>query len=178
MLRDTQAPVLITQQALLAQLPPFDGRVLCLDRDAASIAAQATTNPACRTTAENLAYVIYTSGSTGTPKGVLLPHATLVNLIAWHGPGASGGRVAQFSSISFDVSMQEILYALLFGSALIVVDRRYTAAAGEVRGLHPRQRDYRPVHPEHRAAATWRTLRFRASVPCEHSPMCIRPGRR
>ncbi len=48
MLSDTHAPVLVTQQALLAQLPPFDGHVLCLDRDATTIAAQPDTNPPCQ----------------------------------------------------------------------------------------------------------------------------------
>ncbi len=68
-------------------------------------------------------YAIYTSGSTGTPKGVTLPQATLVNLMTWHRPSAAAGRVAQFTSISFDVSLQEILHALLSGGTLVVVDR-------------------------------------------------------
>src|SRR5262249_26234993 len=68
----------------------------------------------------NLAYVIYTSGSTGEPKGILLTQHTLVNLMAWQ--AAPGERVAQFTSISFDVSLQEILCALLSGKSLFVVD--------------------------------------------------------
>jgi amino acid adenylation domain-containing protein len=122
MLKDTQAPVLLTQHALLGQLPHYASHLLCLDREWPQIAAQLTTDPPCRTTAESLAYVIYTSGSTGEPKAILLPQATLVTLMAWHRQGASGGRVAQFTSISFDVSLQEIWHALLFGKTLIVVD--------------------------------------------------------
>ncbi len=47
MLTDTQAPVLVTQQALLTQLPPFGGHVLCLDRDARD-RGQPDTNVPCR----------------------------------------------------------------------------------------------------------------------------------
>ena len=82
---DTHASVLVTQRALLAQLPPFAGHLLCLDRDATLIAAQPDTDLRCRTTAESLAYVIYTSGSTGTPKGVAIPHRAVVNLLHQHG---------------------------------------------------------------------------------------------
>ena len=86
MLEDTHAPVLVTQQALLAQLPPFDGHVLCLDRgrDDASRRSR-TPTPPCWTTAESLAYVIYTSGSTGTPKGVADPTPRRRQLPAQHG---------------------------------------------------------------------------------------------
>ncbi|MDH3412429.1 MAG: amino acid adenylation domain-containing protein, partial [Gammaproteobacteria bacterium] len=122
MLEDTQAPVLLTEQGLLGQLPSYAGSILCLDRDSETIAAQPGSDPPCRTTAENLAYVIYTSGSTGEPKGIVLPQATLVNLMAWHGQSASVGRVAQFASISFDVSLQETLHALLCGKTLIIID--------------------------------------------------------
>ena len=47
MLEDTRAPVLLTQERLLGQLPPHAGRTLCLDRDWPTMAAaQPTTNPA------------------------------------------------------------------------------------------------------------------------------------
>ncbi|MFD9605198.1 amino acid adenylation domain-containing protein, partial [Streptomyces sp. NPDC059970] len=69
------------------------------------------------------AYVIYTSGSTGRPKAVVMPAAGLLNLLAWH-HGAIGGepgtRTAQFTAISFDVSVQEMLSALLYGKTLVV----------------------------------------------------------
>ncbi|MFJ6619998.1 amino acid adenylation domain-containing protein [Kitasatospora sp. NPDC091335] len=69
------------------------------------------------------AYVIYTSGSTGRPKGVTMPAGALLNLLDWHDrelPGGPGTRVAQFTAVSFDVSVQEMLSALLAGKTLVV----------------------------------------------------------
>ncbi|QQM38155.1 non-ribosomal peptide synthetase [Streptomyces liliifuscus] len=69
------------------------------------------------------AYLIYTSGSTGRPKGVVMSCGALVNLLSWHAsviPTEAGSRVAQFTAISFDVSAQEILSALLDGKTLVV----------------------------------------------------------
>src|SRR5262249_12596842 len=69
------------------------------------------------------AYVIYTSGSTGAPKGVVMTAGGLTNLLDWHRsviPGGVGRRVAQFTSLSFDVSAQEILSALTSGKTLVI----------------------------------------------------------
>ena len=64
----------------------------------------------------DLAYVIYTSGSTGVPKGVAVPHAGIVNRLAWmqsaYGLGA-GDRVLQKTPVSFDVSVWELFWPLL-----------------------------------------------------------------
>ncbi|KGI78497.1 hypothetical protein LF63_0103185 [Oleiagrimonas soli] len=52
-----------------------------------------------------------------------MPHAALVNLMAWHHatvPGTPGTIVAQFTAISFDVSAQEILSALTAGKTLAI----------------------------------------------------------
>ncbi|MGW8720896.1 amino acid adenylation domain-containing protein [Streptomyces althioticus] len=70
------------------------------------------------------AYVIYTSGSTGRPKGIVMPHGALANLLDWHEravPAPPGTVVAQFTAVGFDVSVQEILSALLTGKTLAVV---------------------------------------------------------
>jgi len=122
MLADTQAPVLLSQQRLLDDLPAYAGRTLCLDRDWVSIAAQPDTNPPPSATADNLAYVIYTSGSTGRPKGVMVEHHSVVNYLRWIGdafPLAGNDRVLQKTPISFDASIEEIFLPLTCGAVLV-----------------------------------------------------------
>ncbi|MGQ4491199.1 amino acid adenylation domain-containing protein, partial [Streptomyces sp. SAS_281] len=80
-------------------------------------------DPGVRADPRHPAYVIYTSGSTGRPKAVVMPAAGLLNLLAWHHRavgGEPGTRTAQFTAISFDVSVQEMLSALLYGKTLVV----------------------------------------------------------
>ncbi|MGW4690256.1 amino acid adenylation domain-containing protein, partial [Streptomyces sp. NPDC004244] len=86
-------------------------------------AEQPEHDPAVVVDGRHPAYVIYTSGSTGRPKAVVMPAAGLLNLLAWHHRavgGEPGTRTAQFTAISFDVSVQEILSALLYGKTLVV----------------------------------------------------------
>lgn len=69
------------------------------------------------------AYIIYTSGSTGRPKGAVLPHQTIINLIQWQTSVADKmpKKIAQFANLNFDVSLQEIFFALLNGHELHLV---------------------------------------------------------
>ncbi|KAF9995974.1 hypothetical protein BGZ79_010306, partial [Entomortierella chlamydospora] len=75
-------------------------------------------------TSRHLAYIIYTSGSTGKPKGVMCEHQGLVNLVSTRpsvlGVG-SGSRVLQFSSLSFDASIDWIFSTLCFGGSLYII---------------------------------------------------------
>ncbi|MET9617094.1 non-ribosomal peptide synthase/polyketide synthase [Kitasatospora indigofera] len=91
--------------------------------DVTPVTEQPEHDPAVPVDARHPAYVIYTSGSTGRPKAVVMPAAGLLNLLEWH-HGAVGGepgtRTAQFTAISFDVSVQETLSALLYGKTLVV----------------------------------------------------------
>ena len=108
--------------------------VLVLD-DADTVAALAgsvATDPGAegrlsRLTADTPAYVIYTSGSTGRPKGVVVTGRVLMNLMAWYAAEVSAdpaARVAQFSAIGFDMSVYEILSALLNGKTLVIPDEQ------------------------------------------------------
>jgi amino acid adenylation domain-containing protein/non-ribosomal peptide synthase protein (TIGR01720 family) len=69
------------------------------------------------------AYVIYTSGSTGAPKGVVVSHIGLASFAAAEADRyavASGDRVLQYSSPSFDASILELCMSLPAGAALVV----------------------------------------------------------
>lgn len=76
----------------------------------------------------HLMYCIYTSGSTGKPKGVLVEHRGVVNLICSQKKEfgvTEDERILQFSSISFDASVEQIWLALLSGAGLVVVNKAY-----------------------------------------------------
>ncbi|MGW5904913.1 amino acid adenylation domain-containing protein [Streptomyces althioticus] len=131
MLDDARPTCVLTTRDLAGSLPPGPaGPPLVVD--APATAARLDSRPADDLTdAERTgpldpahpAYVIYTSGSTGRPKGVTMPVRALANLLDWHErtlPGGPGTRVAQFTAVSFDVSVQEILSALLAGKTLVV----------------------------------------------------------
>ncbi|MFE7044770.1 amino acid adenylation domain-containing protein, partial [Streptomyces atratus] len=131
MLADARPALLLTDTNTLAVLPG-EGAVetLVLDEDEtlADLADRPDTDPvdSDRTIAlspAHPAYVIYTSGSTGRPKGVVMPSGALANLLTWHEsavPGETGARVAQFTAIGFDVSVQELLSTLIAGKCLVV----------------------------------------------------------
>jgi non-ribosomal peptide synthetase component F len=121
MLADAQVRVLLTQEQLLARLPAHEAQVVCLDRDWQEIGQQSEQNPQSDATADNLAYIIYTSGSTGTPKGVLVQHQGISNLSKAQAHVFNlrpDNRILQFSSLSFDASVFEMVMGLLTGAVL------------------------------------------------------------
>ncbi|MEE4592678.1 amino acid adenylation domain-containing protein [Streptomyces sp. DSM 41524] len=131
MLEDAHPALVLTTRELAEALPEaLAGRTFVTDdRHAAeALAAYPATDVTDDERARPLdpahpAYLIYTSGSTGRPKGVVMPAGALANLLDWHQaqlPGGPGTRVAQFTAVSFDVSVQEILSALLHGKTLVV----------------------------------------------------------
>ncbi len=79
--------------------------------------------PGSSPTPENLAYIIHTSGSTGQPKGVGVSHAALVHLAEarmGHDPIGAGDRVLASLSVSFDVSVGQLVTPLLKGATVVV----------------------------------------------------------
>jgi non-ribosomal peptide synthetase component F len=141
MLADAGAPVLVTQQGLLARLPvpaagatqpgatqsgiaPPAASVVRLDADWPQIARRPATAPEVRLDPRNPAYVIYTSGSTGTPKAVAVEHASLANKAVTLGKQFGIGRsdrIALLSSSAFDPSIEQMAMPLVYGAAIVVV---------------------------------------------------------
>ncbi|MFD5141182.1 amino acid adenylation domain-containing protein [Streptomyces sp. NPDC058378] len=75
------------------------------------------------------AYVIYTSGSTGRPKGVVVPHSSVVTLLARTRPDMDFGPDdvwVQFHSYSFDFAVWELWGALAHGGELLVPEYALT----------------------------------------------------
>jgi amino acid adenylation domain-containing protein len=143
MLSDAQAPVLITQAELLADLTDHAAQVVCIDRDWPTIAQQPTSQPASAASADTLAYCIYTSGSTGQPKGTLLAHRGLCNLATFqreHFALAAGKRVLQFSALSFDAAVWETAMALGSGATLVLAPAERLAAGAGVLNVLQQQR--------------------------------------
>jgi len=120
-LADTQVSLLLTSGTLVNTLPDCSARVVCLDQDWEAISQQSQDAPSSSATADHLAYVIYTSGSAGTPKGVLVQHRGLSSVVAAQIQVFNlrpESRILQFSSLSFDASVFEILLAFGVGATL------------------------------------------------------------
>jgi len=126
MLKDSQAPVLLTQTALREhfkfEIPNL--KLLCLDELPESRTKNdLIPNSALRTPrSDNLAYVIYTSGSTGQPKGVMVTHRNVVNFFAGMDRvlGIKPGVWLAVTSISFDISVLELFWTLARGFKVII----------------------------------------------------------
>lgn len=136
MLEDSKAEVLVTETGLQDLIPSVMQETICLDRFDWGAKAEAKEFPQGEwSDEESLAYVIYTSGSTGKPKGVAMPHRPLLHLIAWQNSQSiqlpPNARTIQFTSLSFDVSFQEIFSTWSSGGTLVLMEEelRYDSRA-------------------------------------------------
>jgi amino acid adenylation domain-containing protein/FkbM family methyltransferase len=72
--------------------------------------------------ADDMAYAIFTSGSTGKPKCAANDHGALTNRLLWM-QGAfclkPGDRVLQKTPYTFDVSVWELFWPLMFGATVV-----------------------------------------------------------
>ncbi|MDT0572596.1 non-ribosomal peptide synthetase [Streptomyces sp. DSM 3412] len=104
-------------------------RLLISDRDADGFERIAPDvegpdeNPGVTARGDNAAYVIYTSGSTGRPKGTVNTYAGMANRLWWMQRDhrlTPGERVLQSTPVSFDVSVWEVFWTLMYGGTLVV----------------------------------------------------------
>ena len=123
MLADVRASALVTERALLNDLPIGAMETICVDDLLTELACEASDNPKVETTADNLAYVIYTSGSTGNPKGVAVMHRNVVRLVknTNYASFSADEVFLQYAPVSFDASTFEIWGSLLNGARLALM---------------------------------------------------------
>lgn len=125
---DAESPFVVTTEAIRAERAALFGegksyRALTLEE---LLTEENEENPALPLTTDSLCYCIYTSGSTGTPKGVMIEHHNIVGMIETHGVlyryyrEDSEGPTLALSSISFDMSLYEILLPLCRGRGVLM----------------------------------------------------------
>jgi amino acid adenylation domain-containing protein len=128
MLEDSAPAVLLTHEAALGAMVGHSSGlpIVNLESDEWQWTGQSERNPDCASIGldgRSLAYVIYTSGSTGIPKGAMNEHQGVVNRLVGmqreYGLGAYDA-VLQKTPFSFDVSVWEFFWPLLFGARLVM----------------------------------------------------------
>jgi amino acid adenylation domain-containing protein len=125
-IEDSGISILLTTSNLQQRLPLDFTRLTVLNVDE-SLEAQgpAPHNADPVTTgasSANLAYVMYTSGSTGKPKGVMLENRNVVNFFTGMdlAIGCEPGVWLAVTSVSFDISVLELLWTLTRGFKVVV----------------------------------------------------------
>ncbi|WP_052744758.1 non-ribosomal peptide synthetase [Micromonospora sp. HK10] len=130
LLADADARLVVTAAGAVEALPDADAPLLRLDEPAGQVVPRegpVAGEPAPGTAAlpsphpDAAAYLIYTSGSTGRPKGVVGTHRGLRNLAEAQARLVGvrpDDRVLQFHSVSFDVSLSDLVTALTAGATL------------------------------------------------------------
>jgi natural product biosynthesis luciferase-like monooxygenase protein len=125
MIEDARVSVVLTRERLIEKLPPHSAMAICLDSGWAEIAVERESNPQSGVLTDDLCYIIYTSGSTGRPKGVMINHRNVVNFFI-----GMDGRIGcdeqdvflAVTSISFDISVLELLWTISRGSKVVLLD--------------------------------------------------------
>ncbi len=121
-LADAGARLVLTHAPTHAALPPGT-RALQLERDGEGLLAWNRLEGMSRPGPDDAAYIIYTSGTTGQPKGVVVPHRGVCNRLLWMQAAyglSEEDVVLQKTPATFDVSVWELFWPLMYGAALVI----------------------------------------------------------
>jgi amino acid adenylation domain-containing protein/thioester reductase-like protein len=139
---DAEPRVLLTQRALVDDLPPNAAHIICLDTTESELGSEA--NPGRAAASDNLAYMIYTSGTTGKPKGVMVTHGGLCNAYrAWEDAYRLRSEATthlQMASCAFDVFTEDWTRALCSGGKLVLCPREVLLEPARLYDLMRRER--------------------------------------
>jgi non-ribosomal peptide synthetase component F len=124
MVTDSAIELLLTQSHVRERIPLAEGCHV-VELDMLDLTDWPDNNPAVNLHGEHLAYIIYTSGSTGKPKGAVNRHGALHNRLVWMQEAYSldhGDTVLQKTPFSFDVSVWEFFWPLMYGARLAIAN--------------------------------------------------------
>ena len=128
-LKHSQTRMVLTEADLMDLVPPSQAQLLVLELAPEAAWRQVNGSlPLATQDTQDLgpAYVIYTSGSTGTPKGVVIPRSALSNFLQAASATLrlnAAHRVIGLTTISFDISVQELFGPLSVGACLVLVEQ-------------------------------------------------------
>jgi amino acid adenylation domain-containing protein len=123
LLADSEAGLLISSSDIAPSIETT-AQIFLIDRDASELELQPATRLQRAESPEQLAYIIYTSGSSGTPKGVMVEHRNVTSFFQAVSLAIElddQGVWLAGASISFDMSVIEILGSLCYGRRLVLL---------------------------------------------------------
>jgi amino acid adenylation domain-containing protein len=137
-IEDSKMPILLTTSETHGRIPLDTPSVSALDVKNPAIGIQSTDEVETNAASHNLAYVIYTSGSTGKPKGVMLENRNVVNFFTGmdRAIGCAPGVWLAVTSVSFDISVLELLWTLTRGFTVVVHGDEGTATIADEISRH------------------------------------------
>lgn len=121
-IEDSGMQVLLTTAETRQKLPPELSGITVVDAEDSGLAAVSSDPVGSSAESHHLAYVIYTSGSTGKPKGVMVENRNVVNFFTGmdRAIGCGPGVWLAVTSVSFDISVLELLWTLTRGFMVVV----------------------------------------------------------
>jgi amino acid adenylation domain-containing protein len=128
MIENADMRYIVTQKSISSDLfqSPGNVSVILIDPELNDLKNGKQKKSCASISPQHIAYTIYTSGSTGKPKGVKIRHQSVVNFLQSmkKTPGIQNTDVVlAVTTLSFDISVLEILLPLSTGACSVIVDQ-------------------------------------------------------
>ena len=123
-IEDSQMQLILTTAKSRPRIPLNSADGTILNAEDPSIASESAAPVPSAAVPANIAYVIYTSGSTGKPKGVIVENRNVMNFFTGMdlAVGCKPGVWLAVTSVSFDISVLELLWTLTRGFTVVLHD--------------------------------------------------------
>lgn len=146
MIKDSGASAVVTGSELASRFAASAVQAIVADQSLEE-SSELSLAPKPRPSPANLAYLMYTSGSTGTPKGVMIEHRNVTNFFLGMDKvlGAEPGVWLAVTSISFDISVLELLWTLARGYTVVIQGDEEKLVPGEY-GIAEQMKRHQVTH--------------------------------